>query len=128
MDASFATSGGDPCFRRPCTGYRPAMPSLRSAVQWAGRKLVDRRGRKIGTIDAIYVDHRTGRPEYAQVKAGVLGLGRRMVPIRAARSRPGDVMVPYAKEDVVDAPEIAQDEHLTGDQARELHEHYRDPQ
>jgi hypothetical protein len=103
------------------------MPPLSSAALWVGRRLVDRRGRKIGTIDAIYVDQQTGQPEFAGVKAGWFRTGQRLVPIRHARPQFEAVVVPLAKEDVQQAPITGHDELLNKDEHRELRQHYEHP-
>ena len=77
--------------------------------QAQGSTLVDREGVKIGKIDEIYEDTRTGQPEWALVNTGLFGSKSTFVPLQQA-SREGDsVRVPYEKAQVKDAPGIAPD-------------------
>ena len=50
------------------------MPHTESAVaEWRGRNAVDSDGDKIGSIDEIYMDAETGKPEWLAVKTGMFG-------------------------------------------------------
>jgi hypothetical protein len=39
--------------------------------EWRGHGVVDARGHKIGGLEAVYVDTRTGLPSFGRVKAGM---------------------------------------------------------
>jgi uncharacterized protein (TIGR02271 family) len=101
------------------------MQTLQDVRTWRGRALVDPDGDKIGTIDDIYLDRQTGDPEWVTVKTGLLGTKSSFVPIGDARPAGDDeVRVPYAKDQVKDAPNIDPDGQLTEDEERRLYEHY----
>src|SRR4051812_6750041 len=66
----------------PATTGRPRHPpqeQLRSlmhtdqAIAWRSKTAVDSDGEKIGTIDEIYLDAETSRPEWLAVKTGLFG-------------------------------------------------------
>src|SRR5215212_9054915 len=63
---------------------RTEMPDLDTVRGWQGRTLVDRDGGRIGTIDAIYLDDRTGQPEWALVNTGLFGIKSSFVPLAQA--------------------------------------------
>jgi sporulation protein YlmC with PRC-barrel domain len=69
-----------------------------------GLEVIDQDGDKIGTVDDIYVDDRSGAPEFAAVKSGLFGTKRRFVPIRSAEEIEDSLRVPYTKAQVSDAP------------------------
>ena len=54
-----------------------------------GQHLMGRDGEKIGTIEEIYLDTGTDRPEWALVTTGMFGTKQSFVPIGGA-SRDGD--------------------------------------
>src|SRR3712207_7363861 len=54
--------------------------------------LLDRNGDKIGSIDSIYVDEQTDRPEWALVNTGMFGPKSSFVPLAGASPRGDDVV------------------------------------
>ena len=52
-----------------------------AVAEWHGRDAVDSDGDKIGSIDEIYMDAKTGRPEWLAVKTGMFGSKVSFVPI-----------------------------------------------
>jgi uncharacterized protein (TIGR02271 family) len=100
------------------------MPDLDTARGWQGRTLVDRDGDRIGSIDAIYLDDRTGQPEWALVNTGLFGTKASFVPLAQATQTDRDVRVPYDKQLVKDAPRIDPDGHLSEAEERQLWRHY----
>jgi uncharacterized protein (TIGR02271 family) len=100
------------------------MPTLQDAQTWKGRTLVDRDGDKIGSIEDIYLDRSSGEPEWVAVKTGLFGSNLSFVPIEAASAAGDDVQVPFEKDLVKDAPNIAADGELSTDEEQELYRHY----
>jgi len=91
---------------------------------WRGGTAVDRDGEKIGTIDEIYADAETGKPEWLAVKTGMFGTKVSFVPIAEASDADGDVRVPYDKQQVKDAPQAEPDGELSQDEEAGLYRHY----
>jgi uncharacterized protein (TIGR02271 family) len=100
------------------------MPDIETVRTWEGRTLVDRYGSRIGTIDAIYLDDRTEEPEWALVNTGLFGTKSSFVPLAQAFQSDDDVLVPYDKQLINDAPRIDPDGHLSEAEERELWRHY----
>lgn len=75
-------------------------------LDWRGRTVVDRDGRKVGVFDEIYLDEETNEPAWAAVKTGTLRLRRRVVPVADADSSEGAVRLPFTKDQVRSAPSI----------------------
>ena len=100
------------------------MPDIETISTWEGRTLLDRDGGRIGTIDAIYLDDRTGQPEWALVNTGLFGTKSSFVPLAQAFQSDHDVVVPYDKQLVNDAPRVDPDGHLSEAEERQLWRHY----
>jgi uncharacterized protein (TIGR02271 family) len=91
---------------------------------WQGRTLKDRNGDTIGTIDALYLDQQTDKPEWALVNTGLFGTKSSFVPLAGAAPRDEDVVVAVEAQRVKDAPKMAADEELSEQQEAELFRHY----
>jgi PRC-barrel domain/Domain of unknown function (DUF2382) len=100
------------------------MPDIETIGTWEGRTLLDRDGGRIGTIDAIYLDDRTGEPEWALVNTGLFGTKSSFVPVAQAFQSDNDVVVLYDKQLVRDAPRVDPEQHLSVDEERQLWRHY----
>jgi PRC-barrel domain/Domain of unknown function (DUF2382) len=100
------------------------MPDLQTVSTWQGRTMLDRDGGRIGTIDAIYLDDRTGQPAWALVSTGLFGTKASFVPLAQAFQSDNEVLVPYDKQLVRDAPRVDADQHLSEAEERQLWRHY----
>jgi uncharacterized protein (TIGR02271 family) len=100
------------------------MPDLDTIRGWEGRTLVDRDGGRVGSIDAIYLDDRTGEPEWALVNTGLFGTKASFVPLAQATQTGDDIVVPYDKQLVKDAPRVDPDGQLSEAEERQLWRHY----
>jgi uncharacterized protein (TIGR02271 family) len=93
-------------------------------ADWRGRNAVDSDGDKIGSIDEVYMDVDTGRPEWLAVKTGLFGSKVSFVPITEATEADGDVRLPYDKQQVKDAPNADADGELSQEEEASLYRHY----
>ena len=100
------------------------MPDTETVRTWQGRTLLDRDGSRIGTIDAIYLDDRTGQPEWALVNTGLFGTKASFVPLAQAFQSDNDVLVPHDKQLVRDAPRVDVDQRLSEAEEQQLWRHY----
>ena len=100
------------------------MPTLQEIESWRGRTAVDADGDKIGSIEDIYLDRRSGDPEWIAVKTGLLGKKVSFVPLSGAQPAEDDVRVAYPKDLVKDAPSVDPDGDLSPEEERRLYEHY----
>src|SRR5918912_3853834 len=118
------------CVRQPRQpiGRIPAfggeMTQMTHAYEWHGRDLVDRHGDKVGTVEELYVDELTDEPEWAAVRADLLGQKLSFVPIQDAEPSGGQVRLPVDKDQVKDAPRIEPEEELTPHEEATLYAHY----
>jgi uncharacterized protein (TIGR02271 family) len=100
------------------------MVDVETVRGWRGKTMVDRDGDRIGIIEDIYADDRSGQPEWALVNTGLFGTRSTFVPLAQASQRDGDVQVPYEKTMVKDAPGVEADQHLSEAEERQLWQHY----
>jgi uncharacterized protein (TIGR02271 family) len=100
------------------------MPQVTETYEWKGRKVVSSDGEKIGTLEEIYLDTHTGQPEWATVTTGLLGTQQTFVPLAQANPQNDEVVVPYSKGQVKDAPSIDPDGELSSEEEARLYDHY----
>jgi uncharacterized protein (TIGR02271 family) len=100
------------------------MTEATTYQQWIGRKLVGRDGSKIGRIDQVYVDQRSGRPAWMTVHTGLLGTRTSFVPMQAATPSGDDLAVPYTKDQVKNAPNIEPHDGLVSTDEQQLDAYY----
>ena len=81
-------------------------------------------GDKIGSIGQVYADDENGQPTWATAKTGLFGMSESFVPLEGARVEGGDILVPYTKEQVKDAPRVDTDGRLEPDEEDRLYAHY----
>ena len=91
---------------------------------WYDRTIVDTEGAKIGKIADVYLDHDSQRPEWALVHTGLFGTRETIVPVAGASWRGDDLVVPYEKSFVKDAPNVGSDEELSDEDEARLAEYY----
>ncbi len=95
-----------------------------AVADWRGRNAVDADGDKIGTIDEIYMDYESSKPEWLAVTTGMFGSKVSFIPIAEASETGDEVRVPYDKEQVKDAPTAEADGELSQDEESALYSHY----
>jgi sporulation protein YlmC with PRC-barrel domain len=88
-----------------------------------GRKAFDRNGTKIGTVDEVYLDDATGKPEWAAVRTGLFGRDA-FVPLGPSEIVVGELRVPYEKSLIKGAPDFGVGRHLSPQQELQLYRHY----
>ena len=88
-----------------------------------GRKAYDREGAKIGTVDEVYLDDATGRPEWAAVRTGFFGRDA-FVPLEPSEIVDNALRVPFLRDLVRNAPDFGVGRHLSPEQEVQLYHHY----
>jgi sporulation protein YlmC with PRC-barrel domain len=63
-------------------------------------------GRKIGSAGRVYLDARTGEPEWISVRTGLSGTKEAFVPLAQATLAGDRIEVPFDKVRIEDAPRI----------------------
>ena len=88
-----------------------------------GRPVYDSTGDRIGSVEEVFYDESTGRPEWIGIGTGFLHTKRVLVPLQGASMRDDGVYVPYDREHVKGAPDIDSDE-ISGETEQELYAYY----
>jgi len=93
--------------------------------EWRTHDVVDADGRKIGSLETVYVDTSTDEPAMATVLVG-LPTRRRLVfvPLSGAIVGPGYVRVAYTKSLVKGCPPIGTDDVLPAEYEEAIFQHY----
>lgn len=89
-----------------------------------GLTAYDRTGEKIGSVERVYLDDRTGNADWVTVKTGLFGMKETFVPLKGATHDTDRLNVRYTKEAVKDAPRVDADQHLDEAEKNELYTHY----
>ncbi|WP_199509423.1 DUF2382 domain-containing protein [Nucisporomicrobium flavum] len=89
-----------------------------------GMDVYETDGGKIGSTAEIYLDEQSGEPEWLAVKTGLFGMKQSFVPLQRAEVGDDRITVPFAKDQVKDAPRIDPDGRLTPQEEDELYRHY----
>jgi uncharacterized protein (TIGR02271 family) len=93
-----------------------------------GAELYAATDQKVGRIGQVFLDDETGRPEWATVQTGWFGSGESFVPLQGAQRVSAGLAVPYAKEQIKEAPRIeSSDGHLSRREEAALYQHYGFP-
>ncbi len=100
---------------------------MTEAYEWQGRTVIGSDGEKIGSVKEIYVDHETGRPEWATVTGGLFGMKSHFLPLAGATPAGEDVRVSASKDQVANAPSVDPDGDLSEREEQQLFEHYGVP-
>lgn len=92
---------------------------------WRDHDVVDPDGKKIGTLEAVYVDTGTDEPAFASIRVGMIGRHRlTFVPLDRATVSPSALRVAYTKGQAKDALQIDTDGELAAIDEPKLFEHY----
>ncbi|WP_026341636.1 PRC and DUF2382 domain-containing protein [Actinomadura atramentaria] len=83
-----------------------------------------RDGTKIGTVRQIYLNDRTGLPEWVTVHTGWFGNRESFVPITDATRDQDGLRVPFDRQLIKDAPHVHAGQHLSPQEINDLYRYY----
>ncbi|MGW8376630.1 PRC and DUF2382 domain-containing protein [Streptomyces sp. ODS28] len=89
-----------------------------------GLTVYDDEGSRIGNVGQVYLDDRTGQPEWVTVKTGLFGSKESFVPLENCQRQGDGLHIPYSKETVKEAPRMEAGEHLDQPDEARLYSHY----
>jgi uncharacterized protein (TIGR02271 family) len=101
-----------------------ATTGMTDAYEWRGREVIGSDGEKIGTVDEVYLDTASDKPEWLAINMGLFGLKSSFAPIQGARPEGEAVRLAYTKEQVKGAPGVEPDQELNDSEERSLWSHY----
>ncbi len=88
-----------------------------------GEAVYSSEGEKIGSVEEVFYDKQTNKPEWIGIGTGFLGTKRVFVPIEGASAGEDGITVPYPKDQVKDSPDIDGDE-ISQETEAELYSYY----
>ena len=95
------------------------MAAGNEALDWRGSTVAGSDGTPLGTIDEIYVDTDTGRPEWALVAAGAGD--HHFLPLEGAARRGEEIRAAFPSAQVLRAPSPAAGADLSQDDEARLY-------
>ncbi|MDO4916930.1 MAG: PRC and DUF2382 domain-containing protein [Rothia sp. (in: high G+C Gram-positive bacteria)] len=81
-------------------------------------------GEKIGKVGVVYVDADSSQPTFVTVNTGLFGTNESFIPVNQASYNGDDITVPFSKEFVKDAPNIAEDGELSPEEEQRIYDYY----
>jgi sporulation protein YlmC with PRC-barrel domain len=90
----------------------------------AGKDVVGPHGDSIGKVKDVYESTDGSGGTFATVTTGMFGGGASFFPLEAAELRGDQVVVPFGKDVVKDAPRVENDEELTAPEEERLFQYY----
>ena len=101
------------------------MTAAQNPERYLGRTAVDSEGGKIGTIGQVYLNDETGQPDWVTVNTGLFGTNENFVPLEGSTfGSDDDVVLPFGKDVVKDAPHVGDASHLDVDEQESLYSYY----
>jgi len=101
------------------------MIQMKDFRDLVGRTVIGQDGEKIGTVGDVFTDDETGQPKWLTVKTGLFGNRGSFVPLDNASMRGEDILIPFDKGMVKDAPNVDVDHgHLSVSEEAELYRFY----
>jgi uncharacterized protein (TIGR02271 family) len=101
------------------------MTTATSPEQYMGRNAVDPQGDKIGSVGQVYVNDETGQPDWITVNTGLFGMKETFAPLAGSSFDGDNLVLPFDKAVVKDAPDVADASHLDADEQQSLYTYYQ---
>ena len=98
-----------------------------TALDWRGRTVIDRDGETLGTLKEIYLDEQE-RPNWGSIATGLFGTRETLAPLQQAQLAGDELQLPFAGDQVKDAPSVEPDVQLSADEEQRLYRHYELPE
>ena len=90
----------------------------------AGLPVIGRRDAALGTVEDVYADLRSGRPQWAAVKSGLFGADVSLIPLTSAECDDSALRIPYSAQEVKAAPHRAPGAVMSRKEEANLFRHY----
>jgi uncharacterized protein (TIGR02271 family) len=99
---------------------------LQQYSAWIGHSVIDSTGDKVGKVSQIYIDDQTGKPEWLAINTGKFKTRSSFVPLQGATADGDDLVIPFEKAKVRDAPQVEDDAdgYLQPSEEDELYRYY----
>ena len=100
------------------------MTNSQNPPDYIHRAAVDAEGNRIGKISQMFLDDKTGQPEWLLVETGLFGTRQSFAPVRGSKLDGELVMLAVSKDQVKDAPNIESGEQLSENEQEALRQYY----
>jgi len=100
------------------------MSVVATAPTYVGRTVVDQRGRRIGTVQRVHVNERTGQPEWITVRTDGSATTKYVVPLAGSTLGQHDLSLPFGRSIVRRAPPITDADHMNVHDQFALYSYY----
>ncbi len=100
------------------------MTNAAGPEAYIGRNAVDQEGNKIGSIGQVYLNDETGQPDWITVNTGLFGTKEHFAPLAGSSFNGDQLVLPFDKNVVKDAPDVADASHLDVDEQEALYSYY----
>lgn len=81
-------------------------------------------GDRLGSVQQVYVDDRTGEPTWVTVRTGWFGGREHPVPLAGSERTEEGIRVSASGPEIREAPTVEEDEYLDGAKLVELYRYY----
>ena len=90
----------------------------------SGTTVIGGDGQKLGSVDAVYYDNATDKPEWVAVRSGLFGTRVTLVPLRRADYLDDELRVPFDKVQLRHAPHHDTGRDLSAADEADLYRYY----
>ena len=100
------------------------MTTTQSPDAYVGRTAVDPQGDKIGSVGQVYVNDQSGIADWITIDTGLFGMKENFVPLQGSSFNGDDLVLPFDKDVVRDAPDVDDASHLDATEQDGLYSYY----
>jgi uncharacterized protein (TIGR02271 family) len=100
------------------------MTNAASPEVYVGRTVVDQQGNKVGTVGQVYVNDQTAEPDWISINTGLFGMRESFAPLAGSSFDGDNLVVPFDKDVVKDAPDVTDSDHMDADEQQRLYSYY----
>ena len=100
------------------------MTYAQGPESYMGKTAVDAQGDKIGSVGQVYVNDESGQPDWITVNTGLFGMKENFAPLYGSSFDGDNLVLPFDKSVVKDAPDVSDSSHLDPDEQHSLYTYY----
>src|SRR5579885_3815591 len=102
------------------------MNSTTQADRLYGYNVTDSQGNNVGSVDGVWVDDATDRPEFVAVKTGWLFGKNHLVPIEQAQidNQGRAIQMPYSQDQIKNGPSFDTSSELSPEDEQQIYCYY----
>jgi PRC-barrel domain len=90
----------------------------------AGLDVIGSKNVRLGVVDGVYADIRSGQPQWVAVRSGLFGADVSLIPLGRAECDDRSLRIPYSVQQIRDAPHRASGTMMSHKEEANLFRHY----